>query len=122
MNPPAIAVPPTRNVLLRIAPFTLIIFCSYLPIGMPLAALPLQIHDALGFGTLIVGITIGLQSLVTLVTRPLAGGLCDSRGAKFSVLLGGATSIAASAIYLVSTFVPLRPLPMRARVSSSSPG
>ncbi len=107
MNPSATMAVPQRRVLLRIAPFALIVFCTYLPIGMPLAALPLQVHDTLGFGTLIVGVTIGLQSLVTLVTRPLAGGLCDSRGAKFSVLIGGGASIAASAIYLFSTFAPL---------------
>ena len=78
---------------------------------MPLAALPLQLHDVLGFGTVIVGITIGLQSLVTLFTRPLAGTLCDRRGAKFSMLLGGATSIAASVIYLCSVFSPLGAYP-----------
>jgi len=92
-----------RNALLGIAPFALVIFCGYLPIGMPLAALPLQVHDILGFGTVPVGIAIGLQSLVTLVTRPMAGHLCDRRGAKFSILLGGAGSIAASAIYLAAT-------------------
>ncbi len=93
----------SRSVLLGIAPFALVIFCGYLPIGMPLAALPLQVHDALGFGTVPVGVAIGLQSLVTLVTRPMAGALCDRSGAKFSILLGGAGSIVASAVYLVST-------------------
>jgi hypothetical protein len=70
-----------RSVLLGIAPFAVVIFCGYLPIGMPLAALPLQVHDALGFGTVPVGVAIGLQSLVTLVTRPMAGYLCDRCGA-----------------------------------------
>ncbi|MGB7099946.1 MAG: MFS transporter [Xanthobacteraceae bacterium] len=111
MSSPATTAAPVRNVLLHIAPFALIIFCGYLPIGMPLASLPLQVHDALGFGTLTVGITIGLQSLVTLVTRPLAGSLCDNRGAKFSVLLGAITSIAASAVYLCSTLSPLGAYP-----------
>lgn len=111
MSSPATTAAPTRNALMGIAPFALIIFCGYLPIGMPLAALPLQLHDVLGFGTVIVGITIGLQSLVTLFTRPLAGTLCDRRGAKFSMLLGGATSIAASVIYLCSVFSPLGAYP-----------
>ncbi len=103
MNSPAIIVPPTRNILLRILPFTVIIFCGYLPVGMPLAALPLQIHDTLGFGNVTVGITIGCQSLVTLLTRQFAGNFCDRRGAKFGVMLGGAMSIVASTIYLAST-------------------
>jgi len=104
MNAPAITVPPKRSVLLRIAPFTFIILCGYLPVGMPLAALPLQIHDTLGFGNVTVGITIGCQSLVTLLTRQFAGNFCDRSGAKLGVVLGGALSIVASAIYLASTF------------------
>jgi MFS family permease len=123
MNSPATTVPPARSVLLRIVPFTFIIFCSYLPVGMPLAALPLQIHDALGFGNVTVGITIGCQSLVTLLTRQFAGNFCDRRGAKLGVLLGGAMSIVASAIYLASTLSVFGPysslaLLVAARVAS----
>jgi predicted MFS family arabinose efflux permease len=91
------------RVLLRILPFALIIVCGYLPVGIPLAALPLQVHQELGFGTLVVGIVIGLQSLVTLITRPLAGILCDRAGSKVAVLIGAGVSIVASALYLVST-------------------
>jgi MFS family permease len=76
------------RVVLRILPFALIIVFGYLPVGIPLAALPLQVHHELGFGTLAVGIVIGLQSLVTLFTRPLAGILCDRAGAKVAVLIG----------------------------------
>jgi len=96
------ALAPSR-VLLRILPFALIIVCGYLPVGIPLAALPLQVHQELGFGALMVGIVIGLQSLVTLFTRPLAGVLCDRAGAKVAVLIGAGVSIVASAIYLLST-------------------
>jgi len=106
MDTSAITAPPTRNVVLRIVPFTVIILCGYLPVGMPLAALPLQIHGTLGFGNATVGITIGCQSLVTLLTRQFAGNFCDRRGAKLGVLLGGAMSILASAIYLASTLSP----------------
>ena len=48
-----------NRVVLRILPFALIIVCGYLPVGIPLAALPLQVHHKLGFGTLVVGIVIG---------------------------------------------------------------
>ena len=90
---------------------------------MPLAALPLQIHDALGFGNVTVGIAIGCQSLVTLLTRQFAGNFCDHRGAKLGVLLGGAMSIVASAIYLASTLSVFGPYPslallVAARVAS----
>jgi MFS family permease len=109
MDASATTAPPERRVLLRIAPFTLIIFLVYLTVGMPLAALPLQVHDVLGFGNLTVGITIGLQALVTLLTRQFAGGLCDRRGAKVGVLLGSGVSILASAIYLASAATSLGP-------------
>jgi MFS family permease len=94
---------PQRRVLWRIAPFVLVIFFSYLTVGMPLAAIPLQVHDVLGFGNLTVGIAVGIQSLATLLTRQFAGILCDRRGAKFGVVLGAAGAILAGAIYLAAT-------------------
>lgn len=107
MTPSAATAVPARNVLLRLAPFVLIIFFTYLTIGMPLAAIPLQVHDVLGFDNLTVGIIIGVQSLATLATRQFAGGLCDRRGAKFGVLLGGGVGIMASATYVFSTLSAL---------------
>jgi MFS family permease len=97
---------PSRGALLRIAPFALIIFCAYLTVGMPLATLPLYVHHTLGLGSFVVGVTIGVQSLVTLATRQFAGALSDRGGPKFAVVLGGIVTIAAGAIYLLST-VPL---------------
>jgi MFS family permease len=98
-----------HNVVLRIAPFVFIIFTIYLTVGMPLAALPLHVHDQLGFDNLTVGITIGVQSLVTLLTRQFAGSLSDRRGPKFAVALGGLVSLIAGAIYLASTLPSLVP-------------
>jgi MFS family permease len=103
MNPSTSVGNPQRGVLLRIAPFVLVIFFAYLTVGMPLAAIPLQVHDVLGFGNLTVGIAVGTQSLATLLTRQFAGVLCDRRGAKFGMLLGAGGSILAGAVYLVST-------------------
>jgi MFS family permease len=110
MNASATTRAASQKVLLRIAPFTLIIFLIYLTVGMPLAALPLQVHDVLGYDNFIVGIAIGVQALVTLLTRQFAGVLCDHRGAKFGVVLGGGVAIIASAIYLAAAAVPLGPL------------
>src|SRR3984885_13697254 len=109
MNASATTRAASQKVLLRIAPVTLILFLIYLTVGMPLAALPLQVHDVLGFDNLIVGITIGVQALVTLLTRQFAGVLCDRHGAKFGVVLGGGVAVAASAIYLAAAVAPLSP-------------
>lgn len=95
------------HVLLRFMPAVFIIFFGYLTVAMPLGVLPLQIHDRLGYGTVIVGIAIGVQSLVTLATRQVVGGLCDRRGPKLAVLLGGTCSVTASLIYLLACAAPL---------------
>jgi MFS family permease len=109
VTPSATTAVPGHHVLLRIAPFVLIIFAIYLTVGMPLAAIPLQVHDALGFGTLAVGIAIGTQSIVTLLTRQFAGSLCDRKGPKFAVLLGSGSAVVAGAIYLLSAWPSLGP-------------
>src|SRR5580658_1211054 len=109
MNRPlTVAAAPAGRVLWRIAPFALIIFIGFLTVGMPLAALPLQVHDILGFGNLTVGVAIGVQSLVTLLTRPVAGTLCDRKGPRFGILAGAVGSLIAGAIYWLST-VPALP-------------
>lgn len=72
--------------------------------GIPLAAIPLQVHDVLGFGNPTVGVVVGIQSLATLLTRQFAGALCDRRGAKFGVVLGVGGSVLAGAIYLAASF------------------
>jgi MFS family permease len=102
MNSSATTAAPQPRVLLRIAPFVAIIFFGYLTVGIPLAAIPLQVHDTLGFGNLTVGIAVGIQSLATLLTRQFAGALCDRRGAKFGVVLGGACSVLAGAAYFAA--------------------
>jgi MFS family permease len=103
MSPSAAMAKPQRGILLGIAPFVLVVFFSYLTVGMPLAAIPLQVHDVLRFDNLAVGIAIGTQSLATVMTRQFAGTLCDRRGAKFAMLLGGGGSILAGAVYLLAT-------------------
>jgi MFS family permease len=107
MTIPPVATSSTGRVVLRISPFIFIIFCAYLTIGLPLAALPLQIHDILGWNTFVVGIVIGIQPLATLVTRPIAGTLCDRRGARFVVRSGGIISTVGGAIYLLAVSLPV---------------
>lgn len=102
ISPSATVAKPQRGVLLHIAPFVLVVFFVYLTVGMPLAAIPLQVHDIMGFDNLTVGIAVGTQSLATLLTRQFAGTLCDRRGAKFAMLLGAGGSILAGAVYFIA--------------------
>lgn len=69
-------------------PFALIVFLGYATIGLPLAALPVHVHESLGQGPLAVALAVALQPAVTLLTRPWAGSLCDRLGGKAAVLVG----------------------------------
>ncbi|WP_433884317.1 MFS transporter [Pseudomonas vranovensis] len=72
-------------------------FIAFLCIGLPIAVLPSYVHDQLGFSAVIAGITIGLQYLATLLSRPLAGRAADSLGTKRAIIYG-LIGIAASGV------------------------
>ncbi len=101
--------PAARSVTQMLLPFALIVFLGYSAIGIPLSTLPLQVHDALGYGTAVVGVVIGLSAAVTLLTRQVAGGLSDRRGPKFAVLAGLCTAALTGVAYLASTALPPGP-------------
>jgi hypothetical protein len=64
------------------------VFVAYLVIGIALPVLSLHVHQGLGLGTFAVGLVSGSQFAAALVTRPWAGHLVDSRGAKQGVVVG----------------------------------
>ena len=63
-------------------------FISYVCNGLPLAVLPGYILNDLGLGSVFAGLVISVQYLGTLLARPLAGGVADRMGARFSVACG----------------------------------
>ena len=94
-----------NSLVLKLFVFTAIVFLGYGALGLPLATLPGQIHEALGYGTPIVGLAVALQSVATLLTRPLAGVLCDTRGGKISILIGTGCFALSGLLYLASLAV-----------------
>ncbi|MFK0088102.1 MFS transporter [Pseudomonas sp. NPDC090755] len=78
----------TRSITLQILSIVFYTFIAFLCIGLPIAVLPGYVHDTLGFSAVIAGLTIGLQYLSTLLSRPLAGRVADSRGAKQAIVYG----------------------------------
>src|SRR5579862_927908 len=93
--PPPVAMPSSEPVAATrhtavsgLAPLVAIIFCGFLAVGAPLAALSLTVRDDLGFGTVMVGWVVGLQSLATVVTRHRSGTICDHQGPRRAVLFG----------------------------------
>lgn len=82
-----------------ITPIIISVFAIYLTMGMTLGILPGFVKNDLHFGSLIVGVVVGLQSLATLLTRAYSGRLTDTRGAKTSNYLGIALVAVAGAVY-----------------------
>ncbi|MGD0731950.1 MAG: MFS transporter [Terracidiphilus sp.] len=81
----------SRGSAWHIVSFTYFTFICYLSIGLPLAVLPPFVHFHMGFSAAIAGLVISIQYIATLLSRPWAGRISDSAGAKVAVLWGMAT-------------------------------
>src|SRR5438270_4661264 len=100
-----ISEPPVAITLLVSAvllPIMNVVFIGFLIIGMALPVLPLHVHQGLGLGTFVVGLVSGSQFAAALLTRPWAGHLVDSRGAKHGVVIGLLVAAASGLLYLLS--------------------
>ncbi len=93
---------PASNDTALILSLVLFNFISFISIGIPLASLPGYIHHDLAFSTTIAGVVIGVQYLATLLCRPMAGRLADELGAKKTVILGMAVSLASGLLLTVA--------------------
>jgi MFS family permease len=93
-----------RNSLIR---HIAIVFFGFLSVGLPLSPISLYLHDQLGFGTLVIGFAIGLQSVVTVLTRHRAGTLCDHRGARSVIRFGLPLAVIAGLFYLTAALLPV---------------
>jgi predicted MFS family arabinose efflux permease len=76
------------TITLQIVSIVLYTFIAFLCIGLPIAVMPSYVHDQLGFSAVIAGLTIGSQYLATLLSRPLAGRVCDTIGTKLAIVYG----------------------------------
>ncbi len=103
------AFPPAGSITRTLLPFALIVFLGYAAVGIPLATLPLQVHDGMGCSTTVVGLAMGLAPAVTLLTRQAAGRLADRRGPKIGVLAGLLTAASSGVAYLAATALPPGP-------------
>jgi MFS family permease len=83
-------------------PIMVAVFVTFLITGATLPALPLHIHDRLGYGAFVVGVVAAAQFAAALVSRLWAGSFSDNRGPKFAVLAGLAMAAISGLLYLAS--------------------
>ena len=84
-----VAVAPRRyGVIAPILSTVAFTFATYLTIGLSLAVLPGFVHDNLGYGAVLAGLSISTQYVATLISRARAGHMADTQGPKRTVLTG----------------------------------
>ena len=87
------------------------VFLVVLVIGLALPVVPLFVHG-LGYGNVIVGATVGIQSLATVLTRASAGRRSDGRGGA-STMRRGAWTCGLSGLALLAVAAFPAPPPVR---------
>lgn len=80
--------PSSSKISLTITSFVAFTFIGYFTIGLPLAVLPIFIHQHLGYSAMVAGVVISMQYVTTFVLRGYAGGIVDKQGPKPAVLMG----------------------------------
>jgi MFS family permease len=78
------------------------VFMVFLVTGAALPALPLHIHDHLGFGAFVIGLVSGAQFSASLISRLWSGTVSDRHGPKHAVTAGLVMAALAGLFYLIS--------------------
>ncbi len=102
--------PSSTAITLQIVSIVFFTFLGFLCIGIPIAVVPGYVHDQLGYGSVVAGLTIGSQYLATLLSRPLAGRLADSLGTKQAIIYGLLGIAISGLLTLLSTSLQSLPL------------
>ena len=108
MTAPA-SIPSSSGITLQILSIVLYTFIAFICIGLPIAVLPGHVHDHLGFGAVIAGLTIGVHYLATLLSRPFAGRMVDSLGGKRAIRYGLCGIAGCGVLTLLSAWVTTLP-------------
>ncbi len=86
-------------------------FVCYLAIGLPLAILPAYVHLRMGFSAALAGLVISIQYIATFLSRPWAGRISDTAGAKVSVQWGMAMCTASGVLLTIAPVLHLHRAP-----------
>lgn len=77
-------------------------FCCYMTLGITLGTIPVFVHQTLGYGDVIVGVVIAMQSLATILTRGFAGHVIDTRGSKIAQIAGCASMALGGVLFIAA--------------------
>jgi MFS family permease len=83
-------------------------FVCYLCIGLPLAILPAYVHLRMGFSAALAGLVISIQYIATFLSRPWAGRISDTAGAKVSTQWGMAACTLSGVLLAIAPMLHLR--------------
>ncbi|VVN91888.1 MFS transporter [Pseudomonas fluorescens] len=106
-QPPALS---STAITLQIVSIVFYTFIAFICIGLPIAVIPGYVHEQLGFSAVVAGLTIGVQYLATLLSRPMAGRLSDSLGTKRAIVYGLLGIALSGVLTLISTLLQSLPL------------
>jgi MFS family permease len=95
-----------RRATLSLAALATSIFLSVLTIGLPLPIIPLYVGHVLLFGNVVVGLSVGIQFLATVLTRSYAGLRVDRAGARRIMLRGMLFCACSSVANVLSAVLP----------------
>ncbi len=93
---------PASRVLRDLLPIMLVVLAAYLVVGIAMPVLPLYVSHELGFGTVVVGISVSSAFAAALFSRFWAGRYADTRGTKRSMVIGLIMGMGSGLFYLAS--------------------
>jgi MFS family permease len=99
-----------NSLTLRIILTSVLIFVCYFTIGLQLAVVPGFVHLQLGYNAVLAGLAISAQYVATLLSRPIAGRMGDSVGAKHTTRSGLLVCATSGLFFLWSAWLKDDPL------------
>ncbi len=99
-----------NSLTVRILSTSTLIFACYFTIGLQLAVVPGFVHLQLGYNAVLAGLAISVQYVATLLSRPIAGRMSDSVGAKRTTCSGLLVCAASGLFFLWSSALTHDPL------------